>query len=171
MAAVIAAPLTSCALVVATVGAASPASATTQAVDVPADRAEPTATGLYVGYGDLVVVVATGTARYGTDHRVCGVQDAAPLTDPDGSRTADAVNAVACAPKTDRRAALPSAAIGQLLAAVACYGTGTVHWQALGSFAVFVNRTCPGQLVFAYNDTGYADNSGGYHVTAYDPFR
>jgi len=107
-------------------------------------------TGIYVAPGSTVTVAGSGIAYYGPDY--CTPTDDSHSTDPDGNRPG-------CGKKFDRAATLPSAPIGELLAKTACDKTYT----PVGTGGTFQSIE-GGELYLLYNDSFYADNSGGYQA-------
>jgi PA-IL-like protein len=123
-------------------------------VTVPATADGGVTTGVNVAVGDTYRMSATGSGQNGYDSG-----DACSgyvTTHPDGSQN---LGSHECAPKYDPSAALPTAAIGQLI-----WRIGNGPWQAApASFTA----TIAGLLILAYNDDPgqYGDNSGFYTAT------
>ena len=130
------------------------------AVTVPADSQTPTDSGLRYRPGQRLEIRATGKATYGPESQSgC---TGTPVTTPDGKRE---INGVACAPKLDPDATLPTAPIGSLIASIGIPGNPhSSGWFYAGDMLGTRTFKYEGEIYLSYNDDpgSYGNNTGAY---------
>lgn len=142
---------------------APPPAPQTAPVAVPASSETVVDSGLSYSPGGTLRISATGTATYGGEGQpFCA---GTPVTTPDGGRS---VPGLACPPKVDPNATLPTAPIGSLIASIGIPGEPcSTGWFYAGSSLPAQRFGAAGEVYLLYNDsTGqYGNNSGGYTAT------